>query len=558
MQEVREPLNATLPAKPKIEGEVSNPPELSHETPIPKESLLPLIEAEFAIRNGDYENGLGILSNQARYLTDPGLARRALRLAEYLKEQDIATQMAVRLSTLDPSDGLAAAAASRLLARSGNTLLSLDYAYKALSLGADVNVAANIAKYEKLDLVTRQRVSETVNKLWSQWSANNHLIIATSLLSRFQGDWKLAEERLKPLLKSSPIDVRALMLWTQIQLDQEKENPYDLLKKAVQQHPLNEELRFKYAQLLAADERLSEAKSEFSILISANPESPELLLTAALLNYELGLLDEALSLLNRLLETRQRDNEAYYYLGLVETSLDNAEAAIASYAAVEPSAQFQDSKMRAAKLLTRYETSAEVNEFFLTQRLRHPRAAEQLFLLEAEAVSNWPGASLEIYNSGLQVFPKSFSLLYGRAMAHEELGSLKNMEADLRAILRVDPNHTATLNALGYTLTNNTLRFKEAEELIKRALLMSPSDPAILDSLGWVHFKMGEYASSEDLLRKAYSALPDPEVAAHLGELLWTQGRKIEAIDIWKIGLSQGPTHPIILETLRRLGAKIP
>ena len=131
------------------------------------------------------------------------------------------------------------------------------------------------------------------------------------------------------------------------------------------------------------------------------------------------------------------------------------------------------------------------------------------------------------------------------------------MEDDLRSILAQDPNHAATLNALGYTLTNHTQRYEEAADLIERAMALSPGDPAILDSLGWVYYKLGQYAQSEALLRQAHQAFPDPEVAAHLGEVLWIQGKQIEARDIWRDGLNRVPDHTIILEAVERLGADL-
>jgi len=143
-------------------------------------------------------------------------------------------------------------------------------------------------------------------------------------------------------------------------------------------------------------------------------------------------------------------------------------------------------------------------------------------------------------------------------MIHESEGTLLAMEKDLRSILAQDPNHAATLNALGYSLTNRTQRYEEAAELIERALALSPGDPAIMDSLGWVYYKLGQYVQSESLLREAHDAFPDPEVAAHLGEVLWAQGREIEAKDVWQDGLRRVNDHPIILEAIDRLGVALP
>jgi tetratricopeptide (TPR) repeat protein len=277
-----------------------------------------------------------------------------------------------------------------------------------------------------------------------------------------------------------------------------------------------------------------------------------------MLEFELQYFDDALEKFEYLIALEERLNEAHYYKGRIATMRDEYPTAISAFGAVGPSREFNDAKSRAAQLLVDTAFASDIKSFFANQRRRYPASAEQLFLLEANALKDWTGESLQAYDRGLTAFPRSFSLLYGRAMVYEAAGSFTEMEEDLRSILAQDPDHAATLNALGYTLTNHTERFEEAAELIERALQLSPGDPAILDSLGWVYYKLGHFEQSESLLRRAHLAFPDPEVAAHLGEVLWVQGQQIEAKDIWKDGLSRAPAHPIILEAIGRLGADLP
>ena len=278
---------------------------------------------------------------------------------------------------------------------------------------------------------------------------------------------------------------------------------------------------------------------------------------AALLDFELEFFDAAQLKFEQLIALGERPDEAHYYIGRIEMSRDRYPEAIESFAQVGPSREFRDAKARAASLLADTAFASDIRDFFEAQRRAFPGNAEQLFLLEADALRDWDGEALKAYDRGLTAFPRSFSLLYGRAMVHEADGELTAMETDLRRILEQDPNHAATLNALGYTLTNHTERYDEAADLIERALALSPNDPAILDSLGWVYYKMAQYRQSEMLLRRAHTAFPDPEVAAHLGEVLWVQGRHIEARDIWLDGLNRVPDHPIILEAVNRLGAEL-
>ncbi|MEK9592510.1 MAG: tetratricopeptide repeat protein [Luminiphilus sp.] len=543
---------AAPPAKQSVA--VDEPPE----TPIPEDNLLPLLQAEFALRARDYNQAVALLTEQAAILTDPALARRALRLAEFVTDAERAAAMAVRLVELDPADGAAQAAASGWLSRTGRPVAALEFAGNAYELGHPVNVATTLGNYEQMDDDSKAAIAEALHDLATRWPDDNEIAIASSLLARLEQDWRRAESFLLPVLERSPEDVRAIMLWTQLQLDQAVPNPLQRLEDAVAAFPANQELRLQYARLLGSEGDYTGAREQFALLLEVDPANPELLSTAALLDFELEFFDAAQLKFEQLIALGERPDEAHYYIGRIEMSRDRYPEAIESFAQVGPSREFRDAKARAATLLADTAFASDIRDFFEAQRRAFPGNAEQLFLLEADALRDWDGEALKAYDRGLTAFPRSFSLLYGRAMVHEADGELTAMETDLRRILEQDPNHAATLNALGYTLTNYTERYEEAADLIERALALSPGDPAILDSLGWVYYKLGQLAQSEALLRQAHQAFPDPEVAAHLGEVLWIQGKQIEARDIWRDGLSRVPDHSIILEAVQRLGAEMP
>ena len=528
------------------------------ETPIPEDNLLPLLQAEFALRARDYNQAVALLTEQATLLTDPALARRALRLAEFVTDAERAAAMAVRLVELDPEDGAAQAAASGWLSRTGRPVAALEFAGNAYELGHPVNIATTLGNYEQMDDDSKAAIAEALHDLAARWPDDNEIAIASSLLARLEQDWRRAESFLLPVLERSPEDVRAIMLWTQLQLDQAVPNPLQRLEDAVAAFPANQELRLQYARLLGSEGDYTGAREQFALLLEVDPTNPELLSTAALLDFELEFFDAAQLKFEQLIALGERPDEAHYYIGRIEMSRDRYPEAIESFAQVGASREFRDAKARAATLLADTAFASDIRDFFEAQRRAFPGNAEQLFLLEADALRDWDGEALKAYDRGLTAFPRSFSLLYGRAMVHEADGELTAMETDLRRILEQDPNHAATLNALGYTLTNYTERYEEAADLIERALALSPGDPAILDSLGWVYYKLGQLAQSEALLRQAHQAFPDPEVAAHLGEVLWIQGKQIEARDIWRDGLSRVPDHSIILEAVQRLGAEMP
>jgi len=540
------------------DAEIAEGPATPPETPIPDDSLLPLLQAEFALRQRNFNQGLALLAEQAVLLEDPALARRALRLAEFVNDTEQAAMMAVRLVELDPDDGAAAAAASGWLSRAGRPVDAVYYAKLAFEHGHTVNVATNLGTYESLDEGRQMAIAEAIHAIATQWPEDDQAAIAASLLARLERDLKGAEAFILPVLERSPEDIRAVMLWTQLMLDQGVDDPFNLLATTVSRYPDNQELRLQYARLLGSEGNYAGARAQFVLLLERDPNNAELLSTAALLDFELEYFDESLSKFQQLITLEERLDEAHYYVGRIEMANDRYPEAIAALAAVGPSREFRDAKALAAQLLIDTAFASDIKTFFDDQRRAYPSAAEQLFLLEADSLRDWAGESLKAYDRGLTAFPQSFSLLYGRAMVHESEGQLGAMENDLRSILVQDPDHAATLNALGYTLTNHTQRYEEAADLIERALALSPGDPAILDSLGWVYYKLGQYDESEALLREAHQAFPDPEVAAHLGEVLWVQGRQFEARDVWRDGLNRVPDHPIIIETVKRLGAELP
>ena len=152
--------------------------------------------------------------------------------------------------------------------------------------------------------------------------------------------------------------------------------------------------------------------------------------------------------------------------------------------------------------------------------------------------------------------PDDENLRYTRAMVAEKAGDKALMEADLRHIIERNPDNAEALNALGYSLTLMDGRLNEAEPLITRAIALQPENAAIIDSLGWLYFRQGRINEAGPLLMDAWNRMNDHEVAAHLGEWLWTTGNDTEARVIWKRGLELVPDSPVIMETLQRLGVE--
>ena len=402
-------LSVEAPAA-RDDAESAEAPEARPETPIPEDSLLALLRAEFALRQRDFDQGLALLAEQAVLLEDPALARRALRLAEFVNDTDQAAMMAVRLVELDPSDGAAAAAASGWLSRAGRPVDAVYYAKPAFEQDHPVNVATNLGTYDALDEGSQMAIAEAIRAIATQWPEDDQAAIAASLLARLEGDFKRAESFILPVLERSPEDIRAVMLWTQLMLDQDSDDPFDLLATTVSRYPDNQELRLQYARLLGSEGNYTGAQAQFVLLLERDPENAELLSTAALLDFELEYFDGAISKFQQLIALGERLDEAHYYVGRIEMANDRYPEAIDAFAAVGPSREFRDAKALAAQLLIDTAFASDIKTFFDDQRRAYPSAAEQLFLLEADSLRDWSGESLKAYDRGLIAFPQSFSL----------------------------------------------------------------------------------------------------------------------------------------------------
>jgi tetratricopeptide (TPR) repeat protein len=160
--------------------------------------------------------------------------------------------------------------------------------------------------------------------------------------------------------------------------------------------------------------------------------------------------------------------------------------------------------------------------------------------------------AFRLLSSGLDKYPDSPDLLYDRALAAEKIGKTDLMERDLRKLIKLKPDHAHAYNALGYGLAEHTSRLREALELIEKAVALSPNDPYIMDSLGWVHYRLGNLNQGLSYLKQAFGMNQDPEIAAHLGEVLWVQGTKDEAREIWQSALKNHPDNEVLLSTMKK------
>ena len=321
-------------------------------------------------------------------------------------------------------------------------------------------------------------------------------------------------------------------------------------------HPDAREVRLAYARTLVTANRFDEARAEFTRLTSDFPHNAEVSFAAGLLSLQMGDAAAARDFLTRTLEYGPRDRDAVqYYLGQAAEQMKQPDVAAAHYAEVKDGNYLVPARARQAALLARAGKLDEARA--LLKATRGENDAQNVRLIQAQAEllrdSKQYAAIFEVLSDGLKRYPDSPDLLYDRAMAAEKLGKLDVLEADLRRVIVLRPNDAQAYNALGYTLADRTRRLPEAIALLDKALALAPDDPFILDSVGWAQYRAGNLVRAQDSLERAYKVRPDPEIAAHLGEVLWARGQRDEAGRLWQSSLQTHPQNEVLLETLRRL-----
>lgn len=548
---------STPPSAP-AEAVVSPPESEIVEAPeraIPAESVYPLLVAEFAIRRQDYQTALDNYLAQASMLEDAGVSSHTTHLAQFVQDDEQALQ-AVQLWLQEEPDSLEANnTAATLLAKSRRPEEALPHMSFVARAGKQANFPLLLQGFDQLTAAQQAQLVQGLNELAVEFPEDPALLLTLALINTEFKQYEQALDRLEVLFEVEPYQHQALLLEARILAQTEAKKPFARIEQVLETNPEDSRLRLEYARLLTNTD-IDAAREQFEILSLQSPEDADLLLSLALINREVGDDVIATTYLKKVLQTGKRSDEAHYYLGRIAEDDKQLKEALSHYMQIGDSRQYLAANQRIGQILVAGGELDASHAWFEQQRQSVPTRSEQLFGIEAEVLSSAGAleASLAVLNAGISVYPDSASLRYARSMLGQQQSDLALMEADLRAILSRDPNNATALNALGYTLADQTDRVDEAHALISRALALDPEEPAILDSMGWVLFRKGEMEQSIHYLTQAYAAFPDAEVAAHLGEVLWANGDTDKARQIWQGALFKSPNHPVLRATLQRLG----
>lgn len=520
-----------------------------------QDGLYSLLVAELAGQRNRFDIALANYADQAEKTQDPGVSERAYRIAEYLGADEPALDSALIWAKNDPHNLDAQRAAAIQLARAGRYDDSMVYMEKVLQGQGDTHFDFLALSAAETDQSTRDGLMQSFDRLLVKYPDNSQLVFGKALLLNQDGKTEEALDLLEshPAQNGeiAPILLRARLLQA---LDRGPE-ALPLLRGAIRDNPEDRRLRLTYARTLVEQDRMADAKAEFLSLVQQYPDDDESRYSLALVCMENKDWDQAEVYLRELIERDSNVDAAHLNLGRIAEERHDPAAALREYALVGAGADYLPAQLRQADILIANGRGSEASRLLAEAREAQPDAAVQLYLIESESYSNnnKDAQALQVLQQALMRYPDDLNLLYTRAMLAEKRGDLAQMEKDLRAIIAREPENAMALNALGYTLADRTNRFAEAKALIEKAYQLTPEDPAVLDSMGWVNYRLGQLDEAEDYLRQAFTRFPDHEVAAHLGEVLWANGKRGEARKVWAKGFEAQADSPILRKTLLRL-----
>lgn len=379
---------------------------------------------------------------------------------------------------------------------------------------------------------------------------------ALGLLALRFNDIERAERAAREAMRLDPKSKDAPLLLTGVLVRKGDIAAADqIFETQARNNPIEAEIRIGYARILVESSRTMQARLQLDKVLRLESDNIDARFMLALLDLSEDRLADAERRFRSLGNSTERGVDAHYYLGRIEEKRGEYAKALDEYARVTSGQQVLDAASRRAEMLARLGRLPDARATLEQLRHQYPQLSARFFIAEGQYLlkADDVDEALLVYNRGLAEFPQHPDLLYLRSLAHERANDLTAAEADLRAVLAVEPADARALNALGFMLTVHSSRLDEAETLLVKALALAPEEPSVIDSMGWLRFRQGRPNEAVSLLGKAYDAFPDPEVAAHFGEALWATGDRARAEAVWTRALEAAPNHTLLRDTMKRL-----
>ena len=513
---------------------------------------------EIAGQRGDVLLASQLFLDLAKQTRDPRLAERAARTAAYARQPGLALQASKLWAELDPGSIEAQQASSQLLVASGNLKEAKPHIKQLL---AKEDTRANGFLYLNSLLESqkdKKEVLDAVKEFAAPYSKlpEAHFAIAQAAWLADKPD--VAKSELVTADKLRPGWEASAQLQGQILLKESPAKALDFLKNFLEKYPNSNDVRLNYAKLLVNQKKFAEAKPEFVKLSEAAKDRPEISAVVGLLSSESNDYDMAAKYFQQALDGGFKDKEQIYlYQGRNAERSKNDSKALEWYDKVTPGDHYFEGRLAAANVIVRSKSvDAAIS---MLDEVNDLTPEQQIIVIQSEASmlaqAKRHQESFDLLQKAVQNIPDSPELIYDFAMSAERLNKHDVMETQLREVIKLRPDYAAAYNALGYSFADRNVRLNEAKTLIETAVKLAPNDHYMMDSLGWVHYRLGNLKQAAEYLRKAYDIQPDPEIAAHLGEVLWKQGMVEEAKKIWADALLINPENDVLVSTSKKFNS---
>ena len=525
--------------------------------PFPKDALYQLLVAEVAGYRGEYSTALEKYVDMALKTRDAGVAQRAAMLAVYLKRYEEALTTSKIWVEQEPDSIEARRYLSEQLLRIGDMEQAIVHMEAIKSLGGLANFESFAYSAANMDDEGREVLLEAMSRMLAEYPGDEQLMFSKAVLLEQSGQLEEALQLANQLLVSKK-DINVIVLKVNALKDLLRtDEALIFLESTLEEFADKRRLRLIYARMLFEAERLVDAEKQYEQVHQQAPNDSDILFALALISMEQGKDESAKGYLNQMIRFNRRANEAHYYLGSIADKNDEIPQAISEYKMVGPGREYLAAQVRIAALLADQDRLDDARAHLENQRANNPERYNRLVMIEGQLLSErgHEAEFFELLETVIQKQPENVELLYFRAMTGQSLGRLDVLEQDLLRVIEIDPGNADAMNALGYTLADQTDRHDEALVLIERALEIKPNEAAFIDSLGWVQYRLENYKDAVTNLRKALLLFDNDEVAAHLGEVLWVSGEQQEARNVWQKALDARPDSDILKRVIKRFVA---
>jgi tetratricopeptide (TPR) repeat protein len=547
---------AKAPAnKPRVVVRPQVKPQNLPEHELSQPILFKLLLAEISLQRGQNNVAVQSYLELTRETKDPRIAQRATEIAWSSRFVGTAIETAGIWLAADPASQQARQVLAALLVSQARLSDAQPHLEKSLATDKE-SIGQNFLQLNTLLArhPDKAAVLELTQNLAQPYPAvpEAHFSVAQAAWNAGQAPVALASVR--EALNLRPGWEQAALFQGQILARSSSAEALAYYQGYLKSHPRAMDVRLNYARLLVSTKQYAEARTEFRSLLQEFPNNPDVTLAVGLLSLQLNDYDAAEAQLLRALETNHKDPDAVrFYLGQTNEERKRPEEALRWYGSIDGGDQYVPARARYAGILAKQGKLSDARKY-LQDSARNPQQIVQFIQAEAQLLRDAADyrAAFEVLGKAVEKNPNSPELLYDHAMAAEKVDRIDVLEANLRKVIQFKPDYAHAYNALGYTLADRNTRLQEAYTLIEQALKLAPEDPFIMDSMGWVLYRMGQNDAAITFLKRAFDLRPDAEIAAHLGEVLWAAGQRDEARKIWTGALKEHPANELLLATVRK------